>query len=65
MTMGTEHSAQKLRGAAERPQADETERRKSDAESAEAHADLTHPKHSKARPATGGNRASNAGNDGP
>jgi hypothetical protein len=65
MTMGTERNAKKLRGAAERPQAGETERRKSDTESAEVHADLTHPKHSKARPATAGKRASNAGNDGP
>jgi hypothetical protein len=63
--MDANRNARKIRSAAERPQSGENERRKSDTEAAEAHPDLTQPKHSKGRPAPRRGRASNAGNDGP
>jgi hypothetical protein len=72
--MNAEKSAEKLRQAAEReagrPATDKRRRGKTDAESAEAHRDLTHPGLSKGRPPaidekTGDEQPSNAGTDGP
>jgi hypothetical protein len=79
--MGLSESARKLRRAAERPRSRKaksepdtgaTARRKADAESAEAHLELTRPEYSKGRPLAedqayprARRRPSNAGNDGP
>jgi hypothetical protein len=68
-----EKNTRKLRRAAQREngaQNKQRQRRKADAEAAEAHRDLTQPELSKGRPPakdeeTGKQRPSNAGTDGP
>ena len=75
MTGNADEAARKVRRTAETESKRGKKKRQTDPQSAEAHNELTHPKHSKGRPTSdkelgkrgksGGSRGSNTGNDGP